>query len=397
MTPRVMDAPGAVGAASSYVPGSVRWARILLERTPPETLTWHYENALLLLAADRAGRVHGDPDLSTAARRFVDARVDGQGRIEGYREDEYNLDQINPGRLLLLHPESGTPRLRAAAQRLLDQLDRQPRCPSGGYWHKRIYPDQMWLDGLYMAGPFAAACGRRSGRPERFDEAVRQFRLAWERTRDGRTGLLYHAWDESRRQLWSRPDTGCSPNFWGRAIGWYAMALVDVLDYLPRDHEGRGILTEYLRRLAASLLRYQDPESGLWHQVVDQGSRAGNYPETSASAMFAYSFAKAARKGLLPGREAREAAESAARAREGIGRLMVREGPAGPVLEGICAVAGLGGDPYRDGSFEYYASAPRKPDDPKGTGPYILALLEAEARHDPDAAAALVRAEEAVE
>ncbi len=397
MTPRANDDPAEARTALREGPGSIRWAGSLLERTPPETLAWHYENALLLLAADRAGRVHGSPELRDAARRFVDARVDAAGRIEGYREDEYNLDQINPGRLLLLHPESGTPRLRSAAALLQRQLDAQPRCACGGYWHKKIYPDQMWLDGLYMAQPFAAAWGRRFGRPELFDEAVSQFRLVWDRTRDGRTGLLYHAWDESRRQLWSRPDTGCSPNFWGRAIGWYAMALADTLDYLPRGHEGRGFLTGIFRGLAAAVIRFQDPDSGLWHQVVDQGSRAGNYLETSASAMFAYAFAKAVRKGILAGPEARMAAESAARALSGIDRLMVREGTAGPVLEGACAVAGLGGDPYRDGSFEYYASAPRRPDDPKGTGPYILALLEAEAAADPPAAAALARAEEAVE
>jgi unsaturated rhamnogalacturonyl hydrolase len=175
------------------------------------------------------------------------------------------------------------------------------------------------------------------------------------------------------------------------------MALVDTLDYLPGDHEGRGILTGFLGGLAASVLKYQDPDSGLWHQVLDQGAREGNYPETSVSAMFAFAFAKAARKGLLAGREARDAAESSARALAGIERLMVRRGVGGPVLEGTCAVAGLGGDPYRDGSFEYYVSAPRKADDPKGTGPFVLALLEAEAAADPDAAAALTRAEEAVE
>ncbi len=396
MTTMAKGAPMPSRADPPAGPGSVRWALSLLERTPPETLSWHYENALLLLAADRAGRVHGNPVLGTAVRRFVAARVDGDGRIEGYREDEYNLDQLNPGRLLLLHPDSRSPGLQAAVARLERQLDRQPRCRCGGYWHKQIYPDQMWLDGLYMAQPFATACGRRAGRPARFDEAVAQFRILWERARDGRTGLLYHAWDESRRQLWSRPDTGCSPNFWGRAVGWYAMALVDTLDYLPPGYEDRRVLTGILERLVPAVLKFQDPGTGLWYQVLDQEARAGNYLETSASAMFAYTFAKAARKGLIPDRIAEEAAESAARARAGIDRFQVRSDDGSPVLEGICAVAGLGGDPYRDGSFEYYVSSPRNPNDPKGTGPYILALLEAEAAEDPRAAAALARAEEAL-
>ncbi|HSV55494.1 MAG TPA: glycoside hydrolase family 88 protein, partial [Magnetospirillaceae bacterium] len=346
MIPRAMEAPGGVAVAAH--PVSALLAESLLARTPPESLTWNYENALLLLAADRAGRTYDIPSLRNASRRFVDANVGEAGLIEGYSEAEHNLDFINPGRLLLLHPESKSPRIRAALRSLEAQLDSQPRCECGGFWHKRIYPFQMWLDGLYMAQPFAAAFGRRYGRVDFLDDAVRQMAIMEERARDPRTGLLYHGWDESRRQLWCRPDTGRSPTFWGRAMGWYAMALVEVLDYLPSSHEGRLTLSASLGRLAEAARRFQDPASGLWHQVADQGARSGNYAETSVSAMFAYAFAKANRRALLRGEPAVRAALSAARAREGIERLMVRQDSRGPVLEGICAVAGLGGDPYRD-------------------------------------------------
>lgn len=383
-------------AAAPAGPASLRLAEALLAASPPSAMPWHYENALLVMAAARAGRVYGS-GLGSAGAAYVDALVGPDGSIAGYREADYNLDQVNPGRLLLVHPESGSPRITAAMETLVGQLARQPRCPSGAYWHKRIYPDQIWLDGLYMAGPYSIAYGRRFGKPELVDEALAQFRIAEERTVDPRSGLLRHACDESRRQLWSDPETGRSPHVWGRAVGWFAMALVDSLDYLPAGHSGAKGLSAALDRLFSAMARYQERGSGLWHQVVDQGSRDGNYLETSVSAMLAYAFLKAARKGYAEPAIARELRASGEAALRGIGALKLRWDGGAPRLDGICAVAGLGGDPYRDGSFEYYASAPTKVNDPKGAGPCILALLEAEAAADPALASELTRAEEALE
>ena len=372
-------------------PVSAALAASVLGSRAATSMPWHYEHGLFLMAAGRAGRVYGDERLLRAPVDYIDALVDASGRIEGYSETEHNLDQVNPGRLLLSHPESDSPRLRAAIETLKTQLSTQPRCPSGGYWHKKIYPDQMWLDGLYMAEPFSVACGRRYGEAGRFDDAVFQFELAESATRDARTGLLYHAWDESRRQLWSKPETGCSPNFWGRAIGWFAMALVDVLDYLPGSQSKHEALVAMLGRVLAAAMACQDPESGLWYQVVDQAGRKGNYLETSASAMLAYTGLKAARKGLVSDPAVRE---SALRAWEGIARLRLSRGAGGLELDGTCAVAGLGGLPYRDGSYEYYIGEPVSKNDHKGVGPFILASLEREAMAYPSVAERLRVAEE---
>jgi unsaturated rhamnogalacturonyl hydrolase len=374
-------------------PLSLAIARGILASTKPESLPWHYEHGLLLLAARRAGKAHGDGELALCADRFVDARVAPDGLIEGYRNDEYNLDQVNPGRLLILHRQSASPRIEAAIAALKRQLSSQPRCKSGGYWHKRIYPDQMWLDGLYMAEPFSAACAKRYGEPERLEEAWRQFALIEERARDVRTGLYYHAWDESRRQLWSNPETGCSPNFWSRAMGWLAMALVDVLDYMPEGHERRAPLARMLEGLLSALAAFAEPDSGLLYQVTDQGSRKGNYLESSASAMFAYAGLKASRKGIVSAPGIKDAALAAYR---GLVERKLSVQGGSPALADICAVAGLGGAPYRDGSFEYYVGEPRRTNDHKGVGPFVLAALEVEALENAAIAKRIKEDEESV-
>jgi unsaturated rhamnogalacturonyl hydrolase len=233
----------------------------------------------------------------------------------------------------------------------------------------------MWLDGIYMAGPFYAQFGRIFDEPSAFDNVAHQILLIEEHTRDPSTGLLYHAWDESKQQRWANPETGCSPHFWGRAMGWYAMALVDVLDYFPEDHPRRDAIIAIFGRMIEALARVQDEASGLWYQVLDQGRRAGNYLEASASCMFVYAIAKGVRKGYLPP----DYLAVARKGYQGIVRDLITVDEQGLVtLEGICSVAGLGGNPYRDGSFEYYVSEKVVPNDYKGVGPFILASLEVE-------------------
>jgi unsaturated rhamnogalacturonyl hydrolase len=271
---------------------------------------------------------------------------------------------------------TGDDRYRRALALLRRQLATHPRTDSGGFWHKQIYPYQIWLDGVYMAGPFYAEYAQSFDEPAGFDDVAHEIILTERQTRDAHTGLPYHAWDERRQQPWADPATGCSPHFWGRAIGWYAMAIVDVLDYFPPDHPQRPELIAIFARLAEAVAQVQDPATGLWWQILDHPARAGNYLEASASAMFAYAIAKAARKGYLPP----EWLGVARSAYQGILRELISVDDRGLVtLERVCAVAGLGGNPYRDGSYEYYVGEPIRPNDYKGVGPFILASLELEA------------------
>jgi unsaturated rhamnogalacturonyl hydrolase len=349
----------------------------LIRRHSPEAARWHYEEGLALKAIDQVGRATGAAGYLHFVKDTADLFVGPDGAIRTYRADEYNLDQINPGKVLFpLYRDTGDERYRKAILLLRGQLERQPRTDSGGFWHKQIYPHQMWLDGLYMAAPFYAEYARTFGEPAGLDDVAHQFILAERHTRDPGTGLLYHAWDESRQQRWASPDTGCSPHFWGRAMGWYAMALADALDFFPADHPRRQEILAIFERLAEAVARVQDQATGLWYQVLDQGGRAGNYLEASASCMFAYALARGARLGYLP-------ASSLAAARkgyEGIVRDLISVDADGLLtLDRICAVAGLGGNPYRDGSYEYYVGEPVAANDYKGVGPFILASLEIEA------------------
>ncbi len=349
-----------------------------IARYAPSTAKWHYEHGLLLKAIEQVWLKTGTAKYWQFIQTVMDTWIEPDGHIRTYQPEEYNLDQVNQGCLLFpLYRITGDPRYRQAIALIRTQLTHHPRTRSGGFWHKRIYPNQMWLDGLYMAGPFYAEHAQVFKEPAGFDDVVHQLCLIEEHARDPHTGLLYHAWDESKLQRWANPITGCSPNFWGRAVGWYAMALVDVLDYVPQDHVGRSAVIAILLRLAEAVTKVQDTATGLWYQVLDQGSRAGNYLESSASCMFVYALAKAVRKGYLP----TDYAAVARRGYRGIATHFVTIDEQGEVnLERTCSVAGLGGDLYRDGSYEYYVGEPVATNDLKGVGAFILAAVEIEGR-----------------
>ncbi len=359
---------------------SVRMADSTLKRYTLSDAVWHYEHGLLVHALARAGKVTGEARYTQFAQNWVDRFVAPDGSIRSYRIDEFNLDQVNPGKLLFrVYKQTGADQYRKAIQLIHQQLEQQPRTTGGGFWHKKIYPHQMWLDGIYMAGPFLAEFGCSFDLAADYDDAVHQILLIKQHTYDPKSGLLYHAWDESRQQRWADPQSGHSRHFWGRAVGWYVMAIVDVLGYLPPDHVRRPDLIAILEETAQALVRVQDSASGLWYQVLDMPDRRGNYYEASASAMFAYVFAKSARKGYLPA----EYLSAARRGFYGLLQKLVKVDSQGLLtLEGTCGVAGLGGDPYRDGSFDYYISEKTILNDPKGVGPFILAALEMEAAEE---------------
>ena len=360
-------------------PWSVQFAKAVMARNPDVTPRWDYIAGVVLLAIDRVATTRNDAAMRAYVKRNMDRFVQPDGTITGYKPEEFNLDHIAQGRLLFpLLKRTGDSRYRNAARHLRAQLSRQPRTSEGGFWHKQIYPQQMWLDGLYMAEPFYAEYARTFGEPEAFDDVAKQFLLVTRHTRDPRTGLMYHGWDEARAQKWADPATGLSKNFWGRAMGWYMMGAVDALDYLPRGHKDRDAVIITLKQAADAVAKVQDPVSGLWWQVLDEPNRAGNYLEASASSMFVYSLAKAARLGYIePSFRA-----IAVRGFNGLVSNLVKTGSDGMVsLTNVCQVAGLGGNlrrdgSYRDGSFAYYVSEPIVADDYKGVGPFIMAAHE---------------------
>jgi unsaturated rhamnogalacturonyl hydrolase len=378
---------GCSGQSSLVVDPSRPWSQRIAESYlfwHPDSVTyageeryrWHYEVGVMLEGMRRMWERTGDPRYFDYIKRNIDRFVLPDGSILTYELDTYNLDNIPLGRqLFLLSEKTGDPRYGKAAATLRRQLTEQPRTPSGGFWHKQIYPNQMWLDGLYMAEPFYARYARDAGDSSGLNDVIRQFVLMEHGARDEKTGLLYHGWDESRTQRWADSATGHSPHFWGRAMGWYGMGLVDVLEILPRDYPGRADLVGILRRLAEALLRHRDPASKLWYQVVDLGGREGNYLEASASAMYAYVFARGAKHGDLPAMYLDAARESF----RGILERLVTVDERGLVsLHDVCQVAGLGGKPYRDGSFGYYVGEPKRVNDFKGYGPFLFAALELE-------------------
>jgi unsaturated rhamnogalacturonyl hydrolase len=335
---------------------------------------WDYVHALVLHSIEELNKKNPDPRYKAYIRGYVDELVQEDGTIKTYELDKYNIDLVVPGRLLFaIYAETKQDKYLKAMQLVRQQLTEQPRTASGGFWHKQIYPNQMWLDGLYMGEPFYAEYTATFENGKSFDDIAKQFELIQLHATDPKTGLLYHGWDESKAMPWANKETGNSPNFWSRALGWYVMALVDVLDYFPKDHPKRPELIKYLNNASAALAKYQD-KSGLWYQVTDKGGEKGNYLEASGSAMFAYAFAKGANKGYLPSKYKK----LANKAFDGLTTVLSKkvDEDGGITLTNCCQVAGLGGTPYRDGSYEYYVNERKKDNDPKATGPFILAALE---------------------
>lgn len=343
--------------------------------------TWDYTAGLFTLSLLKLDECAPDPRYLRFAESAIGSFITPEGGIRDYNAAEYQLDHINPGKtVLMLYRITKEERYRNAAALLRRQLDTQPRTGEGGFWHKQKYPHQMWLDGLYMAGPFYAEYAKRFNEPEAsFDDIAKQFRVVAAHTHDPATGLFYHGWDESRRQEWANKVTGTSSNFWGRALGWYGMALVDTLDFFPATHPARGELIGTLQKLCAGVVKYQDPRSGLWYQVVDQGGRKGNYLEASASSMFVYVLAKSVNRNYLP----RNYEPAILKGYQGIlDGLIRKDGPGDISLTHCCSVASLGYG--KDGSYEYYLREPIVDNDLKGVGPFILAGIEVQRlRHIP--------------
>jgi unsaturated rhamnogalacturonyl hydrolase len=341
-------------------------------------LKWNYTTGLELKAFLDCSYMDELLPVREYVRDWYEAIIDSTGAIGGgYKEANYSLDHICPGwtllKLVKSYPEE---KYFKAIEQLYRQLQAQPRNAEGGFWHKQIYPDQMWLDGLYMAMPFYAEYTRDyvadSLRSAHYEDIVHQFSLAYEHCYDPANGLLRHAWDASHRMFWCDPQTGQSAHAWGRALGWYCMALVEVIDILDQDSRFEDkTLPSILSSVFASLLKVADPETGLWYQVLDCPGREGNYLEATCNAMFAYAMLKGVRLGVLDGVDEKMACQTY----EQMVKTFVTVDDAGVVdLNECCAVAGLGGKQMRSCKYDYYVNETIVKNDPKGMGPLIWAM-----------------------
>lgn len=339
-----------------------------------KTPKYEYDLAFLAGAIDKLGST--DPKYSEYAQAYIDYFVQEDGTINGHKLEDYNIDRVRPGlNMLELYSQTGEEKYKTAIETLVNQMKNQPRTKSGGFWHKKIYPYQMWLDGIYMGSPFLARYAKDFNQPKWFDEVAFQIQEIDRETLDEKTGLLYHAWDESREQRWCNPETGQSKHFWSRAEGWYVMAIVDMLDYLPENHKDRAAIIGILNNVCAALLKVRDEKTGLWYQVLDMGGKEGNYLEASGSAMFIYTFAKGAKKGYLD----QKYLGIANNAFDSMVKVMVKTGDDGlPVLTNTCGACGLGGNPYRKADYNYYVTEKQVENDQKGVAPFILAAIELE-------------------
>ncbi|MDP4269711.1 MAG: glycoside hydrolase family 88 protein [Bacteroidota bacterium] len=365
------------------LPWSVRMTKSDIIRNPKawmldftKELKWNYCQGLGCQAFLDVYDRYGDKSLYNYVKAYTDTIIDKDGKILTYNKNNYSLDMINPGKILFrMYARTGDKRLKNALDSLYSQLKTHPRTPQGGFWHKKVYPNQMWLDGLYMGAPFYAEYNKTFNHPKAQADVVNQFLFVAKHTYDPKTGLFRHAWDASKAMPWADKTTGQAPNVWGRAMGWYMMAIVDALDFLPKNQPGRDSMIVILQNGAKSLLKYQDKTTGAWYQVLDMPDRKGNYQEATCTSMFTYALLKGVRKGYLPA----QYRAVALKAYNGLIKNFIKVDDNGIVsLTRCCGVAGLGGNPYRDGSFDYYVHELIRDNDPKGVGPFIMASLEVE-------------------
>ena len=336
--------------------------------------TWNYIDGCMIKAIIELYLITRNRRYLNFADAFTGRFVREDGSIESYDPKEYNLDNVNAGKTLFdLYKLTGKEKYRKAMDTVYSQLEEQPRTSTGNFWHKKIYPNQIWLDGLYMAQPFYMQYEAEYNGCKNCEDSYQQFLQVYDRMRDPLNGLYYHAYDDSRQMFWCDKVTGLSENFWLRAMGWYAMALIDTMEIMPDSlMEQRTELNTIYRELIDAMLPYQDEATGMWYQVVNRGGISPNYLETSGSAIFAYAIMKSVRLGYLPDTYL----PFGKKAFQGICDKYLSEENGELQLDGICLVAGLGNTENREGTFEYYMREPIVKNEAKGIAPLILAYIE---------------------
>ena len=364
-----------------------RYVVTLIEQSSPEytawniekvragktATSWNYVDGCMMTALLSMTEITGDSRYYDFAERFIDSFVQEDGSIRTYKEEGHSLDDINEGRVLFsLYEKTGKEKYQKAARFLRRRLDEQPRTFEGNFWHKQIYPNQVWLDGVYMAQPFAALYEKHLGKGD-YSDIVRQIENVRAHMRDEKTGLYYHGYDASRQAFWCDKETGRSQNFWLRAIGWFSVALADLMEILP-DGKDRDSLKDIFAQLMQDVSRFADPDTGMYWQVVDQAGREGNYLESSGSSMIAYAMLKGARLQALP----QSFANLGRKTFDGIMDSCMNFSDGQMNLDHICLVAGLGpeNNRRRDGTYAYYISEPVVKNDAKGVAPFLLCYTE---------------------
>ncbi|MFW0739341.1 glycoside hydrolase family 88/105 protein [Flavobacterium sp. T12S277] len=361
---------------------SERTALTILDKYPQawqidgtEKPKWDYKMGLVLSAFEKLYRKTNDKKYFNYIKEYADELIDADGNNSKYERDEYNIDCANPGKLLFkLYDETKDKRYLKVLQELRKQLENQPRTASGGFWHKQIYPNQMWIDGLYMAEPFYTEYTVRFENGKALNDIAKQFELVQTHLVDKKTGLVYQAWDESKEIAWANPETGTSPTIWGRGIGWYMMALVETLEYYPKTHPKYKALTEDLNQIAKSVMQHKSA-SGLWYQVADKPEMNGNFLESSASAMIIYALAKGANKGYLKPIYKKTAEESF---KAYLKEFVSKDSQGHIIISKVSSNVGLGGKPFRDGTNEYYIKSKTKDNSSPALAAFLLSALELE-------------------
>lgn len=328
----------------------------------PPANRWHYHQSVFLYGMQRVWEKTGNQEYFAYMKGYIDNFVDENGNFVFARDE---LDSIQVGILLFpLYQATKDERYKKAALKLRNLYNTLNKTNEGGFWHKDNYPNQMWLDGLFMAGPFALMYDEAFGEPELIDMVLLQESLMRKHMKDEQTGLLYHAWDQSRVMPWSDPDTGCSPEFWGRSVGWYGTALIDILDILPENHSGTRDLIDSLKQLIEGLAKFQDQKTGLWYQVVDKGERSDNWIESSCSSLFIYTIARAIEKGYAD----KKYLNLAVKAYSGLVKEMVEYDDEAWTMKGICIGTSAG-------DYNHYVARPTSENDLHGVGAFLLASM----------------------
>jgi len=336
--------------------------------------TWDYIDGCMIMSLLELYKVTENKKYFEFAEEYISYRIEDDGTIRGYDKDELNIDNINEGKnLFTLYDLTGKEKYAKATSKIYEQILEMPRTAEGNFWHKQIYPNQVWLDGLYMAQPYYMEYENRFNDKKNYEDIFNQFFVVEEKLKDAETGLYFHAYDSSKVAFWCDKETGLSQNFWLRALGWFAMALLDTLSLADKNYKDYDHLLKMYRDYMDAMLKFQSPE-GMWYQVPNFPGREKNYLETSGSSIMAYSLLKGVRLGLLP----EEYREYGIKAFNGICDKYLSEVDGNMSLGGICLVAGLGPEDNRrrDGSYEYYMSEPIVKDDAKGTAPFLLAYAE---------------------
>ncbi len=338
---------------------------------------WNYEDGCVLIGAQKMYEATGDEKYFDFIRNYVEPLIGEDGTIANYQTDKFSIDSINCSKILFfMYDKTGDEKYRKAIEFTMDFLRKHPRCECGNFIHKQMYPNQVWLDGLYMAQPFYMEYETRYDKKGQYKDIVKQFENVQAFLYDEKKGLCYHAFDEDKVQFWADKDTGCSANVWLRSMGWYIMGLIDVLDKMSIEiYEQYRKIQDIFKLIHKGIMQYQDKESKLFYQVVDRGDVEGNYLETSGSTMIGYAIIKACRMGILS--KEKYAASGMEIVESLIKNKLVEEDGQLHLID-ICHMAGLGpaDKPSRDGSVEYYLSEKIVSDDSKGVGPFMMAYAE---------------------